>query len=329
MSKYLLKKLSIYFLTFFIAVTMNWIVPRVMPGDPVTHMVVKFSHKPESFQKMKEYISGLYGLDKPLYVQYLNFWVNLFKGDLGISIKYSPRPVISVILEALPYTISVLLPGVLISWFVGNWFGAFAARRKRLDTVVLPMSYVLMSAPQFWLGLLLVWLFGFVWPIFPYCFAYSEGVVPGWNFSFIQNYFWHWVLPFMSLFLMALGGWAIGMRNMIIYELEANYSRYLEALGASEKLIRKYAYHNALLPQITGLALQLGVLVAGDVVLEIVFNYPGVGYRFLQGLKNLDYFLMQGCFITEIFLTLFFNFTIDIIYMFVDPRIKSSYGGAQ
>jgi peptide/nickel transport system permease protein len=137
----------------------------------------------------------------------------------------------------------------------------------------------------------------------------------------------HWFLPFASLFLVQFGGWAIGMRNMIIYELEADYSHYLEALGAPRKLIRQYAFRNGILPQITGLALQLGVIVAGALATEIVFSYPGIGWLILQAIHNQDYFLLQGCFLFIIVGVLLANFIIDIVYLLVDPRTRLGMQG--
>ncbi|MBN1983077.1 MAG: ABC transporter permease [Chitinivibrionales bacterium] len=330
MIRYLRKKLLIYFLTFFVMVTINWIVPRLMPGDPINHILARFARSTETFESMKKYIQGLYGLDKPLLQQYLSFWNNLLHGNLGTSLRYTPRSVVDVLAEALPYTLAVLFPAILISWILGNWFGAYAARRKVLDNYILPISYIFMSAPYFWLGLVMVWFFSFVLGVFPISFAYNPGIVPGWNLTFILDFLWHWILPTLSLVLVAFGGWAIGMRNLIIYELESNYSHYMESLGASNQLIRSYAYRNAILPQVTGLAIQMGTLIAGNILLETVFSYPGIGYRLFVAVRNQDYFLIQGGFICVITLVLIFNFLIDVIYMFIDPRIRScAYGGAQ
>jgi peptide/nickel transport system permease protein len=150
---------------------------------------------------------------------------------------------------------------------------------------------------------------------------------PNWSLAFIGSVFSHWFLPFASLFLVMFGGWAIGMRNMIIYELEADYSRYLEALGAPRRLIRQYAFNNAVLPQLTGLALQLGVIVSGALVTEVVFSYPGIGYLLLAAIQNQDYFLIQGCFLFIIIGVLLANFIIDIVYLLVDPRTRRGMTG--
>jgi peptide/nickel transport system permease protein len=152
-------------------------------------------------------------------------------------------------------------------------------------------------------------------------------MLPNLSWAFIGSLLLHWFLPFASLFMVMFGGWAIGMRNMIIYELEADYSHYLEALGAPRNLVRKYAFRNAILPQLTGLALQLGVIVAGALVTEVVFSYPGIGYLLLAAIQNQDYFLIQGCFLFIIIGVLLANFAIDIAYILVDPRTRRGMMG--
>jgi peptide/nickel transport system permease protein len=219
------------------------------------------------------------------------------------------------------------LPAILLSWFAGNWFGAFAARSKWLDNTISPLGYILTATPYMWLGILLAWVFGIVLGIFPISGAYSYALRPQLSWTFIKSLLHHWFLPFASLFLVKLGGWAIGMRNMIIYELEADYSHYLEALGAPRRLVRQYAFRNAILPQITGLALDLGIIVAGALATEIVFSYPGIGYLILGAIQNKDYFLIQGCFLFIIIAVLLANFIIDIVYVLVDPRTRTGMLG--
>ena len=204
-----------------------------------------------------------------------------------------------------------------------------AARRKALDNTVLPVGYVLTATPQMWLGIVLAWVFASTFAIFPVSGAYGFALQPAWSLEFAKSFAAHWVLPFSALFLVAFGGWAIGMRNMIIYELEADYSNYLAALGAPTRLVRKYAYRNALLPQITGLALALGAVVAGAIVVEIVFSYPGLGTLTLGAIQNRDYFLIQGIFLFLIIGVLIANFIIDIAYVFIDPRTRIGMQGGR
>ncbi|OLF15545.1 ABC transporter permease [Actinophytocola xanthii] len=328
MARYFGRKLLIYALTFFVAVTINWLIPRFMPGDPVRAMVARAGlQTPEGVAAMREYYSSLFGFDVPVWQQYLNFWGGILRGDLGVSLLAFPEPVTSLILGAVPLTLGLLIPAILLSWWAGNKFGAYAARKKVLDNAVLPVWYVLTATPYMWLAILMAWALGKVAGLFPVGRPYSASLVPEWSWLFITDLVSHWFLPFLSLFLVAFGGWAIGMRNMVIYELEADYAHYLSSLGAPPKLVRRYAFRNALLPQITGLALQLGVIVGGAVVTEIVFDYRGLGYLVLEAIKATDFFLLQGIFLFIVIGVLLANFVIDIVYVLVDPRTRAGMGG--
>ncbi|MFB4292590.1 ABC transporter permease [Nonomuraea sp. ATR24] len=329
MRQYFGRKLLIYGLTFVVAVTVNWMIPRFMPGDPVASMLARARvSQPAAVEAMRTYYTNLFGFDQPIWQQYLNFWGALFQGDFGISIWVFPTPVADVILGAVPYTLGLMIPAVLLSYWIGNRLGAFAARRKLLDNTVLPVGYVLTAMPYMWLAVILAWGLGVTAGWFPVAGGYSFALQPSWSWAFLVNLLHHWTLPFLSLFIVALGGWAIGMRNMIIYELESDYSNYLAALGAPTRLIRRYAFRNAILPQITGLALQLGVLVAGALVTEIVFSYPGLGSLILKAIQNQDFFLLQGTFMFIVIGVLLANFIIDIVYVIVDPRTRAGMAGA-
>jgi peptide/nickel transport system permease protein len=325
--KYFSRKILVYAITFFVAVTIDWMIPRFMPGDPVQNMLSRASLNADGYELMYRYYSQLFGLDLPAWQQYINFWGNLLRGDLGVSLYLFPQPVTQVILRSVPYDLFLLIPAISLSWIAGNKFGAFAARSKWLDNIVSPIGYILTATPYLWLGILLAWFLGIVLDIFPIAGAYSYSLAPDFSWVFIKSLISHWFLPFISLFMVNFGGWAIGMRNMIIYELEADYSHYLEVLGMPRRLIRKYAYNNAILPQITGLALQLGVVIAGALSTEVVFSYPGIGTLLLAAIQNQDYFLIQGCFLFIIIGVLIANFTIDIIYLVVDPRTRKGMLG--
>jgi len=326
---YLARKATLYVLTFLVAVTLNWLIPRLMPGDPVQRMISRAGvQHPESIGPMVEYYEQLFGLDLPVWQQYLNYWGSLLRGDLGVSIWLFPSPVEDVILRAVPYTLGLMLPAILLSWVVGNWMGAAAARRKALDNTVLPASYLLTATPYMWLAILLVWGLGVVAGWFPVAGGYDFGRRPTMSVAFVLDVLHHWFLPFLSLFLVSLGGWAIGMRNLIIYELESDYANYLAALGAPQRLIRRYAFRNGLLPQITGLALQLGTVIGGALVTEVVFAYPGLGYLILQAVQNADYFLLQGALLFVVVGVLVANFVIDLVYVVVDPRTRTGLQGA-
>ena len=330
MRRYFARKLITYGITFFAAVTVDWMIPHLMPGDPIQTLMANIRvQDAHTYNMLYNQFAKSFRTDLPLWKQYYYFWNSLFHGDLGISIMNFPTPVTTLIMRSAPYTLALLIPAILLSWYAGNKTGAIAARRKVLDNTILPVSYALTATPYMWFAMVLAWLFAFIWRWFPMSYGYDTTLIAGWNTQFILSLLKHWFLPFMSLFLVSFGGWAIGMRNMIIYELESDYSHYLEALGAPRRLVRKCAYRNALLPQITGLALAIGAVLAGALVTEIVFAYPGLGSQIYRAISTKDYFVIQGVFLFIIIGTLVANFIVDVIYVFVDPRTRiGMQGGA-
>jgi peptide/nickel transport system permease protein len=327
--RYLARKFLIYVVTFWVAATIDWLLPRMVPGNPVQLLLSKISLQPGTYNATYKLYMETFGFNRPWWKQYLNFWDALVHGNLGISIYQFPKPVTHVIADYVLFTMALLIPAILLAYYAGNHVGAMAARRKVLDNTVLPIGYILTATAYPWLALLLAFLLaaGGIGHFFPVSGGYSYGLIPTWSWTFIWSLITHWVLPFLTLFLVAFGGWAIGMRNLIIYELESDYSHYLEALGAPSRLVRKYAYRNARLPQLTGLALQLGVLVGGAVVTEVTFAYPGLGYLILQAVGYDDYFLLQGIFLFIIIGVLVANFVIDMVYVLVDPRTRVGISG--
>jgi peptide/nickel transport system permease protein len=330
MLRYFLRKLAVYALTFVVAVTVDWSIPHLMPGNPVLTLMARIQiQDPKVAQHMYAHYMRAFNLDLPLWKQYWYFWVSLFHGDLGTSILQFPSSVTSIIVHAVPYTLGLLVPAILLSWYAGNKVGALAARRKVLDNTALPVSYALTATPYMWIAILLVFGFAVTLSIFPVGYAYDPTATRAFTWPFVANLLYHWFLPFMSLFLVSFGGWAIGMRNMIIYELESDYAHYLEALGAPQRLVRKYAFRNAVLPQITGLALSLGAVIAGALVTEIVFSYPGLGYQIYRAITNEDFFVIQGIFLFIIVGVLAANFIVDVIYVLVDPRTRLGMEGGR
>jgi peptide/nickel transport system permease protein len=327
-TRYLARKIAIYLLTFFVAVTIDWAIPRLMPGNPVDGLIARIQADSNAAPELHGFFTESFGLDKPLWEQYLTFWRGLLHGDLGPSITYVGSSVSELVIRAIPYTLAILVPAIALSYFAGNRVGALAARRKVLDNTVLPLSYVLTATPYMWLSLVLAYFLGATFEIFPISGAYDFSMQPEWSWEFTRSFLDHWFLPFLSLFLVSFGGWAIGMRNLIIYELESDYANYLQSLGAPERLVRKYAYGNAVLPQMSGLALALGAVVGGALVTEIVFGYPGVGSLILAAIQNRDYFLLQGIFLFLIVGVLIANFVVDIAYVIVDPRTRTGLQGS-
>jgi peptide/nickel transport system permease protein len=326
--RYLIRKLITYVLAFFVGVTIDWGIPHLMPGDPIQGLLSKFDLDSSSYAALYKTFAQSFGLNVPLWRQYLDFWHGVLTGNMGISISDAPNSVTSIVFGAMPYTLALLIPAVALSYIVGNRLGAAAARRKVLDDTVLPLGYVFQAIPYPWLALVVPYLLGVVWKVFPTSGAYAETLLPAWNWTFIASLLDHWFLPFFTVFIVSLGGQAIGMRNLIIYELENDSSRYLRALGASERVVRRYAYRNASLPQLSGLALSLGVIIGGNIVTEIAFDYPGLGHLIFTAITSQDYFLLQGIFIFIVLGVLIANFVIDLVFISVDPRTRLSMQGA-
>jgi len=327
--RYLTRKLITYVLAFFVGVTLDWALPHLMPGNPIQGMLSKYDvGSNASYSALYQQFSSEFGLNVPLWQQYLNFWHGVLTGNLGVSIYENPASVTSVVFQAMPYTLALLVPAILLSYSLGNRLGAAAARRKFLDNWVLPVGYIFQAIPYAGLALLVPYLFGSLWHLFPTSLGYGENLIPTFDWTFIASLLDHWFLPFLTVFIVSLGGWAIGMRNLVIYELENDSSRYLRALGASERVVRGYAYRNASLPQLSGLALQLGVVIGGNIVTEIAFQYPGLGNLIYKAISNEDYFLLQGIFIFIVIGVLLANFIIDLVIISVDPRTRLSMQGA-
>ncbi len=328
MRRYLTRKLITYVLAFFVGATVDWGIPHLMPGDPVQLFLSKFDLEPGGYAALYKTMAAAFGTNLPLWDQYWHFWDGLVHGSLGVSIYAFPDQVTTLIFSAIPYTLALLVPAIVLSYLLGNRLGAAAARRRSLDNTLLPAGYIFQAIPYPWLALVLPYLLGEVWHVFPISGAYGEGLLPAFSLTFIVSLLDHWFLPFLTVFIVSLGGWAIGMRNLVIYELENDSSRYLRALGGSERLIRRYAYRNASLPQLSGLALQLGVVVGGNIVTEIAFHYPGLGLLIYNAITDEDYFLLQGIFIFIVIGVLLANFIIDLVYVAVDPRTRLGMQGA-
>ncbi|MCX8170993.1 MAG: ABC transporter permease [Candidatus Bathyarchaeota archaeon] len=212
---------------------------------------------------------------------------------------------------------------------MGNLLGALAAYKRKTvtDNVLLTAFITLSQTPYYWLAMLLLYVFAVILKRFPLSGAYTPGMIPSLTFSFIIDMLYHYVLPFFSIVIGAIGGWAIGMRTMAIYELKSDYVSYVDALGLSDRKILQYVFKNSMLPQVTGLAINLGLVLGGALITELVFSYPGTGFLIFRALSTLDYPLIQGTFILLVSTLLLANFIVDLIYAFIDPRIKTGYVG--
>lgn len=330
--RYLLTKLLWFLFAFAVALVFNFLLIRLIPGNPVDSMMARMSASGsatgEAQKKIYEAYISEFGLDKPLWQQFFIYLGNLAHGDLGASFSQYPTPVTSMVGQALPWTLMLQIPAVLIGWIVGNVLGVLTAYRKGwLDKIAFPVSLFISNMPFYCLSILLLYLFAVVLKILPAMGGYSFDQVPNWSWDFIGSAAQHYILPFLSLVIIFIGGQAIGMRAMAIYELDADYVRYSSSLGVQDGRVVRYIFRNAMLPQVTGLALSIGGLVSGALITEIVFSYPGIGTLLFSSIREQDYPVVQGITLIVMLAVLVANFAVEIAYGFIDPRIKASTTG--
>ncbi len=330
--RYLLNKVFWFLLAFFVALVFNFLLPRLIPGNPVDVLVGQMAEGGGATgeaqkQIYKSYIQE-FGLDQPITTQFVIYLKNLARGDLGVSFVRSPARVQDLIGRALPWTVALQLPAILVGWTLGNILGVVAAYRKGvLDRVLFPSFLFLSSMPFYCLSIILLYIFAVQLRMFPPGGGFSPILTPSFNWTFISSVLEHYWLPFLSLVIIFIGGQATGMRAMSIYELDADYVRFSRGLGVSSNRIVRYIFRNAMLPQITGLALAIGSLISGALITEIVFGYPGIGTLLLSSVRQNDYPVIQGITLLIMMAVLTANFMVDIAYGIIDPRIRARTTG--
>ncbi len=326
--KYFTKKILWFAVTFIVAVLLNFILPRLMPGDPVAVIVSKnaqgMSESTAVIEMYKQYAEE-FGVNDPMIVQFFTYFKNALRGDFGVSFSQYPRKVSNIISEAVWWTVGLQLPAIIFGWLIGNILGALAAYLKKgFDKVLMPVSLFLSSIPAFGMAVILLVLFAVKLEIAPTSGGYGFDMIPNFSWSFIRSIISHYQLPFWSIVIYIIGGQALGMRSMSIYELNADYVKYSRFLGIKDKKIVSYVFRNAMLPQITGLALSLGVMIGGALVAEIIFSYPGLGTTLLAAITMADYPLLSATTLIITMMVLITTFAIDFVYGVVDPRVKAA-----
>jgi peptide/nickel transport system permease protein len=326
--KYFTKKIVWFLITFIIAVLLNFILPRLMPGDPVASITSKSAQGMSDASAVKQIYEAYaeqFGTNKPMYVQFFTYFKNALSGDFGLSFSQYPRQVSDIISSAILWTVSLQFPAIIVGWLLGNVLGALAAYvRKGFDKVLMPLSLFASSIPAFGLAVIMLVVFAINFKVAPISGGYGYDLIPNYSWNFVKSVIAHYQLPFWSIVITSIGGQAIGMRSMAIYELNADYVKYSRFLGIKDSKIVGYVFRNAMLPQITGLALAIGTMVGGALVAEIVFSYPGLGTTMLQAITTSDYPLLSATTLIITLMVLLATFAIDIIYGFIDPRVKAA-----
>lgn len=322
--KYLIQRIFFYVFTAWAAITLNFFIPRMIPGDPVKALLSRFQGQMSSDAIASLYV--LFGLDQDatLWEQYLDYWGQLFRGDLGLSFTAFPSPVSEVIGDALPWTLGLVGITTIISFFLGTGLGVLAGwRRGSWVDGLLPATTFLSSVPYFWLGLLAIFLLAGPDSFFPSSGGYTPGLVPAWDQYFIPSALQHSLLPALTILISSVSGWILSMRNMMVTVAAEDYITVAHAKGLSDRRVAlSYAARNALLPNVSGFALSLGFIVGGTLLVEIVFSYPGLGFLLFRAVTAKDYPLMQGIFLVITISVLVANLIADIVYLMLDPRTR-------
>jgi peptide/nickel transport system permease protein len=323
--QYILRRLGFYALAAWVSLTLNFLIPRLMPGDPAAAIFARFRGQlqPEQIQAMRE----AYGLtDAPLHIQYFQYVTNMLQGNLGVSISNFPAPVTSVMATSLVWTLLLGATALVVSFVFGNILGILSAWRRGslIDTALPPLLIFIGSFPFFWLALMALYFLSFELGWFPLRHAYSDRLVPAWSWEFVVSVLYHLVLPAGAIVVVSIGGWLLGMRNVMINILGEDYITMAEAKALSQRRIMfNYAARNALLPNITAFGMALGFVLGGQIIVETVFAYPGLGYQLVKAVSNLDYPLMQGIFLMITLAVLGANLIIDMLYVRLDPRVRA------
>jgi peptide/nickel transport system permease protein len=326
--RYLLHRLGFFVLTLWAAVTVNFAIPRLMPGDPASAMMARFHGRvnPAAIHAL-EVAFGV-NSDQSLWSQYLSYLHNTVTGNFGISLTYFPLPVSTEIAQAVPWTLGLVGVATVLAFVVGTLVGTISGWKRGglVDSVVPPVFVVTSALPYFWVGMILILFFSVMTNgLLPNDGAYDVNLVPSLSPAFIGDVVRHAILPAATILITSIGGWILTMRNNMVTVLAEDYVRMGRAKGLSNRRIMyQYAARNALLPNLAGFAMSLGFVVAGAILVEYVFNYPGLGYMLLNAVNNLDYPLMQALFLMITVAVLVAVLICDFATALLDPRTRSS-----
>jgi len=310
------------------AATLNFFIPRLAPGNPVrdqlTQMASQGGYLQVGIEEMVKSYDQQFGLDQPLWLQYVRYLGSVVQLDFGYSLSQFPVRVITLIQAALPWTIGLLLASTLVAFLVGTLLGAFIGwtrSPRALRYLVLPLL-VFSSIPYYLLGLLLVYALAVTHPVFPLSGGYSISSVPGFSVPFALDILRHSLLPAFSIVLAGMGFWGLGMRGMMVTTEGEDFMLFAEAKGLKgARILLRYAVRNAILPQFTSLAIALGHIVSGSVIVEVVFGFPGIGSLLVKAISGSDFFLLYGIVFMIILAISIATLLIDLAYPLLDPRI--------
>ncbi len=317
------RRLGLYAVTAWVAVTVNFLLPRLMPGNPIQTLIGKLTGQVTPGEIRAIRLSFGLGFHQGLIAQYFTYLTQLLHGNLGVSITLGAT-VSSILRQSVPWTVGLIGVSTIVSFAVGTFAGTWLGwtRGSRLDSLI-PTATFFQAVPYFFLATVMLLIFGSDLHWFPVLGAYSQNVTPGWNWTFVSNVIRYGELPVISIVLSSVAGWMLGMRNMMITMVGEDFVLMAVAKGLPRRRVIMHAARNAILPSIANLSLAIGLVVSGALLVELVFNYPGVGDLLLQAVLNEDYPLIQGIFLVITLTVLAANLIADVAYFALDPRTRT------
>jgi peptide/nickel transport system permease protein len=314
----------------FFGVSATFFVTHLSPISPVEQVLGRLAARsnmaPEAIIAMRAALTEMYGVDEPIVSQYFNFWVRLFQGDLGPSLMAFPTPAMTVVMRAMPWTVALLVVATVITFLVGNLLGALAgySQNNKFFKAFGIIAMGIQPIPYYIVAFVLLIIFGFLWPVLPISGGFAMNVTPGWTWPFVSSVLIHATLPALSLVLVGFGGWFLGMRALVSNVVTEDYVTYAELAGVRRStIVGSYVVRNALVPQLTALAMTLGGVFSGTVITEQVFNYPGLGSLLIDAVNAGDYALVLAVSTVSVAAVAVAIFVVDLLYPLLDPRVRA------
>jgi peptide/nickel transport system permease protein len=326
---YVAKRLAQFVLVVFVGISLTFFITHLTPIDPVEQMIASITAfsdtSPEAVAMMREALRELYGIEGSLIDQYFRYWARILVLDFGPSLSAFPTPVSVLIGRALPWTIGLLFTCTMLAWFLGNLLGGLAGyyRKNRTLKVLGVIAMGFHPIPYYIIAFVLLIIFGYLWPVLPISGGSAQNVPQAFTFAYVGSVIRHSILPALSIILVSIGGWFLGMRALVSNIVTEDYVVYAELAGVRHsRILPFYVMRNALMPQITGLAMALGAIFNGAIIVEQVFSYPGLGRLLIGAVYSADYSLVLGVTAISIIAVSAAVFLIDILYPIFDPRVK-------
>ncbi len=314
----------------FFGVSATFLVTHLSPISPVEAVLGRMSARsnsaPDAIIAMRAALTELYGVDEPIFDQYINFWLRLFRGDLGPSLLAFPTPAMTLVMRAMPWTVGLLTLATMLTFVVGNILGGLAGyyQNNRLLKAFGILAISIQPVPYYIVAFILLIIFGFIWPVLPISGGFAMNVTPGWNWTFVASILQHAILPATSLVLVGFGGWFLGMRALVSNVVTEDYVTYAELAGVERStIVNGYVIRNALVPQLTALAMALGGVFSGTVITEQVFNYPGLGSLLIDAVNAGDSTLVLAVSTVSVTAVAVAIFIVDLLHPLLDPRVRA------